>query len=123
MKKLIYVLTISLSCILVIACGNGKTAEEQAKSEAQNEQAAEDEMNDLLNDMEAEETSEETTEEKAQLVDHVCTAKCKEAGKCVTACGEKGHVCTDACHKPKEKDADGHDHDHDHGDHSHSHEG
>ena len=34
----------------------------------------------------------------AELKDHVCTAACKEAGKCVYACGEKGHVCTDACH-------------------------
>lgn len=33
-----------------------------------------------------------------ELKDHVCTAACKDAGKCVTACGEKGHECSDACH-------------------------
>jgi len=33
-----------------------------------------------------------------ELKDHKCSAACKEAGKCVTACGEKGHECTEACH-------------------------
>ena len=28
---------------------------------------------------------------------HVSTAKCKDAGKCVSACGEKGHTCSAAC--------------------------
>ena len=35
---------------------------------------------------------------KPMLKEHSCTAACKD-GKHVYAHGEKGHVCTDACHK------------------------
>jgi hypothetical protein len=35
------------------------------------------------------------------LKKHHCTEACKKAGHHVYAHGEKGHVCTAACEKPK----------------------
>ena len=39
-------------------------------------------------------------EKKEEMKAHACTAACKD-GHHVYAHGEKGHHCTDACHKPK----------------------
>jgi len=36
-----------------------------------------------------------------KLKKHHCTEACKKAGHHVYAHGEKGHVCTAACEKPK----------------------
>jgi hypothetical protein len=67
-----------------------------------------------------EEVTAEVTEEAApvELAEHVCAEKCT-AEACHFACGEKGHVCSDACHATEEASeehvhAEGDDHNHAH---------
>jgi hypothetical protein len=42
----------------------------------------------------------DTCKMKKELKEHKCTSECKD-GKHVYVCGEKGHVCSDACKKAK----------------------
>ena len=47
---------------------------------------------------------------------HECSKECTKEGKCVKACGEKGHECSEACKKAAEAHEG-----HNHADHGHGH--
>lgn len=96
MKKLLMLLMVA-GIFSLVACGPSE--EEKAAAEAEAAAAVEELFNGL------EEAVEETTTE---LAAHVCTDKCTPEAHSY-ACGEDGHVCSDACHSEETED-DGHNH-------------
>lgn len=91
MKKLLAVLIVA-SIFSLVACGSSE--EEKQKTDADATATAEELFNGLENEAEA--TTEEEVAE-VEYADHVCNEKCT-AEACFYKCGEKGHVCTEACH-------------------------
>ncbi|OFZ00727.1 MAG: hypothetical protein A3K10_12420 [Bacteroidetes bacterium RIFCSPLOWO2_12_FULL_31_6] len=89
MRKILTFLMIA-SIFSLVACG--PTEEEKVAAEAE----AADAVEQLFDELEEEE-ADSSTEDVSEATEHVCNDKCTTK-VCNFVCGEKGHVCSDACH-------------------------
>jgi len=91
MRKILTLIMVA-SIFSLVACGPSE--EEKAKAEADATAAVEEMFNGLEEEIDAD------VDEVAEIegIEHVCNDQCTPE-KCFLKCGEKGHVCTDACHK------------------------
>ncbi|PJA08578.1 MAG: hypothetical protein COX70_03305 [Flavobacteriales bacterium CG_4_10_14_0_2_um_filter_32_8] len=93
MKKIVMMLLIT-SIFSLVACGPSE--EEKAKAEVEAAAAVEELFNGL------EEEIDSSTEDVSEAIEHVCNDKCTTES-CNFVCGEKGHVCSEACHADENK--------------------
>jgi len=94
MKKILMMLLIT-SIFSLVACGPSE--EEKAKAEVEAAAAVEELFNGL------EEEIDSSTEDVSEAIEHVCNDKCTTES-CNFVCGEKGHVCSEACPTDENKE-------------------
>ena len=83
------------SIFSLVACGPSE--EEKAKAEVEAAAAVEELFNGL------EEEIDSSTEDVSEAIEHVCNDKCTTES-CNFVCGEKGHVCSEACPTDENKE-------------------
>ncbi|PJB15914.1 MAG: hypothetical protein CO118_01705 [Flavobacteriales bacterium CG_4_9_14_3_um_filter_32_8] len=93
MRKIVMISLIT-SIFSLVACGPSE--EEKAKAEVEAAAAVEELFNGL------EEEIDSSTEDVSEAIEHVCNDKCTTES-CNFVCGEKGHVCSEACHADENK--------------------